>query len=144
MKYFCVCLTICILVIKNIYAFNVAEYIAYITELSRDEQFLKDYEQWAFKLFSQPDYLYGKCPDPFPCPIPNKHINTIPTSVHELRPSDVTCVGAMGDSLTAGLGAHALTPLGLFFEKRGKYFLLLFIINFNFCKNKRFVLVDWW
>ena len=47
-------------------------------------------------------------------------MNTIPTSVHALRPSEIKCVGALGDSLTAGLGAHALTPVGLFFENRGK------------------------
>ncbi|CAF4354272.1 unnamed protein product, partial [Rotaria sordida] len=29
------------------------------------------------------------------------------------------CIGAIGDSLTAGLGAHALTPVGLFLEYRG-------------------------
>ncbi|CAF3909934.1 unnamed protein product [Rotaria sp. Silwood1] len=44
---------------------------------------------------------------------------TIPKSVHELRPGDIQCVAAMGDSLTAGLGAKAKTPIGLVTEYRG-------------------------
>jgi hypothetical protein len=53
---------------------------------------------------------------------------SIPTSVHTLRPSDVKCVGALGDSLTAGLGAHAITPIGLFYENRGKDLILKYLI----------------
>ncbi|UJR07527.1 hypothetical protein I4U23_011815 [Adineta vaga] len=119
MRFLCVCLTIFIFIISNTSSFNVTEYIDYIEELSRDEQFLEDYAQWSAELFSQPDYLYGKSHDAFPCPKLKVNQTSIPTSVHALRPSDVKCVGALGDSLTAGLGAHALTPVGLFFENRG-------------------------
>ncbi|CAF3768328.1 unnamed protein product [Rotaria sp. Silwood1] len=42
-----------------------------------------------------------------------------PTSVHALRPGDIQCVAALGDSLTAGMGAHAITPLGVLLENRG-------------------------
>jgi hypothetical protein len=90
MKCLYICLAVFVLVIANIYSFNVPEYIAYIEELSRDEQFLEDYAEWSFELFSQPDYLYGKPRDAFPCPVPTKQMNySIPTSVHTLRPSDV-------------------------------------------------------
>ncbi|XP_013414908.1 phospholipase B1, membrane-associated isoform X2 [Lingula anatina] len=54
----------------------------------------------------------------FPCaaidPSPS-----VPTSVHQLRPSDVQVVAAMGDSLTAGTGIHALTVVGDLFGWRG-------------------------
>ncbi|KGL72524.1 Phospholipase B1, membrane-associated, partial [Tinamus guttatus] len=35
-----------------------------------------------------------------------------PTSVHELSPVDIKVIGALGDSLTAALGAQAMDPLG--------------------------------
>lgn len=115
-----VCLTV--LLGKN-FALDVDNYTAYIEELMQDEKFLDEYAKWSFNLFSQPDYLYGNPYKTFPCPIVKDSI--VPTSVHTLRPTDVKCVGAMGDSLTAGLGAHAITPVGLFFENRGLIFLLL-------------------
>lgn len=39
-------------------------------------------------------------------------------SVHKLRPSDIKVVAALGDSITAGVGAEAKTPLGLLIEYR--------------------------
>ncbi|CAF2407049.1 unnamed protein product [Rotaria sp. Silwood2] len=98
-------------------ALDVDNYKNYIEELSQDEKFLEEYAAWSFKLFSQPDYLYGSPRENFPCPITKD--SNVPTSVHRLRPSDVKCVGAIGDSLTAGLGAQALTPVGLLLEHRG-------------------------
>ncbi|KAM4867303.1 phospholipase B1, membrane-associated [Thomomys bottae] len=41
-----------------------------------------------------------RCPDKDPS-------NTIPTSVHRLKPADIKVIGAVGDSLTAGNGAGA-------------------------------------
>ena len=102
------------------FALKLENYTAYIEELMHDEKFLDEYAKWSFQLFSQPDYLYGDLNKTFPCPA-NKGTTT-PTTVHELRPSDIKCVGAMGDSLTAALGAHAITPVGLFFENRGTEF----------------------
>lgn len=104
-------------VVGEIRAFDADNYTAYIDELSEDAKFLEEYAKWSFNLFSQPDYLYGKLQDTFPCQI-TKSPNA-PTSVHKLRPADIQCVGAIGDSLTAGLGAHAVTPVGLLFEQRG-------------------------
>jgi len=75
--------------------------------------------KWSLELFSQPDYMYGSAPVPFPCKTEGMKSSEVPTSVHALRPGDIECVAAIGDSLTAGLGAHAHTPLGLFGEVRG-------------------------
>jgi hypothetical protein len=98
-------------------ALDAENYTAYIEQLSQDEEFVEEYAKWSFELFSQPDYIYGDRHKKFPCALAND--STVPTSVHALRPSDVKCIGAMGDSLTAGLGAHAHTPIGLLFENRG-------------------------
>jgi hypothetical protein len=115
-------------------AFDVEDYIAYIEQLSQDEQFLEEYAKWSLELFSQPDYLYGDPHKTFPCPASKD--STVPTSVHALRPSDIKCVGAMGDSLTAGLGAHALTPIGLYLENRGTSFLynILLLYTWFYCR----------
>lgn len=39
-------------------------------------------------------------------------------SVHRLRPSDIQVIAALGDSLTAAVGANAKTSLGLLIENR--------------------------
>ncbi|XP_059501170.1 phospholipase B1, membrane-associated isoform X2 [Stegostoma tigrinum] len=44
---------------------------------------------------------------------------TIPTSVHRLRPADINVVAAMGDSVTVGFGAKAKTILGLWTQYQG-------------------------
>ncbi|CAF0982921.1 unnamed protein product [Adineta steineri] len=116
-KFIFVTLVLCAVFLSKTNALDADDYIAYIEKLSQDEQFLEEYAKWSFELFSQPDYLYGDKHKKFPCSTAKDA--TVPTSVHALRPSDIKCVGAMGDSLTAGLGAHALTPIGLLFENRG-------------------------
>jgi hypothetical protein len=123
------------------HALDVANYTAYIEELMQDEQFVEEYAKWSFELFSQPDYLYGGKHKTFPCAVTKDSI--VPTSVHKLRPTDVKCVGAMGDSLTAGLGAHAITPVGLFFENRGSTFFFLYNI-LTLCFIFRYLLVGRW
>ncbi|XP_026116893.1 phospholipase B1, membrane-associated-like [Carassius auratus] len=45
--------------------------------------------------------------------------DTVPTSVHRLRPGDIKVVASLGDSLTAGLGAKAENLLELLDEERG-------------------------
>jgi hypothetical protein len=122
MKTWLVSLSLIVLFINNIQSLKIDEYIKSVEELILDEQFLEDYTKWSFKLFSQPDYIYGPQPDTFPCEVPIKDARNDPITVHSLRPIDVQCVGALGDSLTAGLGAHALTPIGLFTENRGQIF----------------------
>lgn len=103
-------------------ALNVDNYIAFMEERSRDENFIEEYTKWSSNLLTQPGYLYGSSHVKFPCTSnkSSKNHNTIPTSVHALRPNDIRCVGAMGDSFITGLGARGLTPLDLLFEDRGK------------------------
>jgi len=59
---------------------------------------------------------------PFTCPhLPPS--DSIPTSVHTLRPSDVNFVGALGDSITAGNGVRAKELYQVFvFANRGESF----------------------
>ncbi|CAF3422780.1 unnamed protein product [Rotaria sp. Silwood1] len=117
MKFIIVTFVLGVFFIGKNYALEADNYTNSIEELSQDEKFLEEYAAWSFKLFSQPDYLYGSPHQNFPCPIPKD--SHVPKTIHELRPSDVKCVGAIGDSLTAGLGAQAVTPVGLLLEYRG-------------------------
>lgn len=50
---------------------------------------------------------------------PGGRSETVPTSVHTLRPGDIDIVGAIGDSLTAGNGAMATNILQVFIENKG-------------------------
>lgn len=110
-----VCALVCFFLTSS--AFTVQEYNAYIDELLNNQNFTDAYEKWAAELFADPEYLYGPKSNEFPCPKPK--VITPPRNIHELSPIDITCIGALGDSLTAALGAHAITPLGLLIENRG-------------------------
>jgi len=57
----------------------------------------------------------------FPCKN-RKASKSIPTSVHRLRPADIQVVGALGDSLTVGVGARAGSVLDIAQEYRGVSF----------------------
>ncbi|RUS83619.1 hypothetical protein EGW08_008587 [Elysia chlorotica] len=54
----------------------------------------------------------------FPCPALSPS-GSVPTSVHELRPSDIKIVGAIGDSYTAARAAGGLCPFNMLFDYRG-------------------------
>ncbi|XP_041827298.1 phospholipase B1, membrane-associated isoform X2 [Melanotaenia boesemani] len=68
-------------------------------------------------------------PPPTPAPVTNwgsdfscantAPSNSVPTSVHRLRPADIKVVAAVGDSLTAAFGAKAKSLLELKTEYRG-------------------------
>lgn len=62
-----------------------------------------------------PQYWPDYCP---PVQTPKVH----GTTVHNLLPSDIKLVAAIGDSLTAGNGALAKTAFGLLIEYRGRSF----------------------
>lgn len=125
MKFIIAALVFSIAFIGKNHALDVDNYTAYVEELLKDEHFLNEYAKWSFQLFSQPDYLYGDFNKTFPCAVTKDSI--VSTSVHALKPTDIKCIGAMGDSLTAALGAHAITPLGLFYEIRGLFYFSLCI-----------------
>ena len=101
--------------------FNLTEYVSVVERLSENEKFVDEYIRRSTELFSDPDYLYGPKPSPFPCPTSSMVSDEVPTSVHSLRPADIQCVAALGDSLTAGMGAHAITPVGVLLENRGQF-----------------------
>ncbi|XP_073784669.1 phospholipase B1, membrane-associated isoform X1 [Danio rerio] len=80
------------------------------------------------RTFHNSNYTYN-IPEPSPPPPTNwgsdfscvdtAPSNTLPTSVHSLRPGDIKVVAALGDSLTAGFGAKAKNILQLPDEERG-------------------------
>ena len=114
-----VLLLLVIVSFERLQSFDVDEYLSSIDQLTVDESFFDEYTQRSLELFSHSDYLYGKASDRFPCYVPPRPLINETRSVHRLRPSDIQCVGALGDSLTAALGAHAITPAGLIVENRG-------------------------
>ena len=94
---------------------------SFVQRLSEDEEFLENYTHWSLKLFSESNYLYGRSRKRFSCPLDTlKTDQTIPESVHRLQPADINCIAALGDSFMTGLASHAITPLDLLVENRGK------------------------
>ena len=121
MKFMHSTLVLLVLFLGQHLALDAENYAAHIDALSHNETFLDEFAEWAFKLFSKSAYLYGDSHRQFPCQI--KAIDSqrnVPVSVHSLRPSDVKCVAALGDSFITGLAAHAITPNELLVENRGK------------------------
>ncbi|KAI3364167.1 hypothetical protein L3Q82_010983, partial [Scortum barcoo] len=80
------------------------------------------------RTYNNSDYRYAG-PPPTPGPITNwgsdfscvdlAPSDTVPTSVHELRPADIKVVAALGDSTTAGTGAKAKNLFDLSKEYKG-------------------------
>ncbi|KAL7388712.1 hypothetical protein ABVT39_019459 [Epinephelus coioides] len=80
------------------------------------------------RTFNNSNYTYAG-PTPTPGPIKNwgsdfscvdvAPSDTMPTSVHKLRPADIKVVAALGDSSTAGTGAKAKNLLSLQREYKG-------------------------
>ncbi|KAM9339222.1 phospholipase B1, membrane-associated-like [Symphorus nematophorus] len=80
------------------------------------------------RTYNNSDYTYAG-PPPTPGPIANwgsdfscVHLapsDTVPTSVHKLRPADIKVVAALGDSSTAGSGAKAKNLFEISREYKG-------------------------
>lgn len=104
-----------------------------VEKLALDGDFLKEYTKWSLELFSEPNYMYGSPKEAFPCSTEGMRSAEVPTSVHRLRPGDIQCVAALGDSLTAGMGAHAYTPVGVLLENRGEFIWTLSRGDFLLC-----------
>ena len=101
------------------------DYEKFVMAMSSNEEYRKDYENNVQKLLQQDpdyfDYTPFKSPDySFDCDTKNYMSAEVPTSVHQLRPGDIKAVGALGDSLSAALGAGAKTIVGLLAEYRGR------------------------
>ena len=100
-------------------SWNLTEYARFVEELSVNARFRDEFEKRTAELFKDPEYENGPKPPPFPCTTKGMKSATVPTSVHALRPGDIQCVAAMGDSLTAAMGAKAKTVIGVLGENRG-------------------------
>lgn len=72
--------------------------------------------------------------DMFPCKYLDKSKKR-PKSVHKLRPGDIDVVGALGDSITSGIGVLGKNLLQLRREYRGASFS---IGNWKYHKNRQF------
>uniref|UniRef100_A0A8C6QDM8 Phospholipase B1, membrane-associated n=1 Tax=Nannospalax galili TaxID=1026970 RepID=A0A8C6QDM8_NANGA len=73
---------------------------------SQDSPYLFTYKNSNYqpKLLKPLGRLQMREGSEFNCPDKNPS-NTVPTTVHRLKPADIKVIGAMGDSLTAGNGA---------------------------------------
>lgn len=97
-------------------AFNLTEYTNTIKLLMSDIKYEKDLKQHINNILAiDPDYYNYKPIAKFDCDVSGSEPAR---SVHKLRPSDVKVVAALGDSLTASLGAKATTVFGLLYEYR--------------------------
>ena len=103
------------------------DYLLSIGDLFLNETFLFEFEKRTLNLSLDRNYYSGIQINPFPCSTEIQ--SKIPLNVHQLTPNDIQCVGAIGDSLTAALGAHAKTPIGLVTEYRGEFYCEIFIKN---------------
>jgi hypothetical protein len=56
---------------------------------------------------------------PFFCDVAGGRSETVPTSVHKLRPGDIDLVGAIGDSLTTGASTFSLDALQVMLDGKG-------------------------
>lgn len=80
------------------------------------------------RTYNNSDYVYAG-PPPTPSPITNwgsdfscvdvAPSDSVPTSVHTLRPADIKVVAALGDSVTAGVAAKSKNMLELSRQYRG-------------------------
>ena len=112
------------LVLSNaVISINIKEYQEAITKFALNVTFVREFEEHMTRILEiDPSYLnynpYNSFLNKFNCPIipPSENVK----SVHELKISDIKAVAALGDSLTAAMGADAKTVLGLLFEYRGE------------------------
>jgi phospholipase B1 len=101
------------------------DYEKFIMALSSSVDYINDYEKNVQKLLAlEPDYFdytpFKKPDYTFDCDTKNFVSAEVPTSVHQLKPGDIKVVAALGDSLSAALGADAKTIVGLLAEYRGR------------------------
>jgi phospholipase B1 len=108
-------------------AFDIDTYKNVVLELSSNPLYRQDFKSHLdYLLKLEPDYFEytpfnrAGLNFTFDCKVDSMRSTTVPSSVHALRPGDVKVVGAMGDSITAALGANARTIPGILFEFRGR------------------------
>ncbi len=106
-----------ILIINSNQAFELNEYADAVKNiLLSDIKYEKAFQEHVGKCLAiDPNYYNFKLNATFDCKVESAQQAT---SVHSLRPQDIKVVAALGDSLTAGLGAKAKTIVGLLTENR--------------------------
>ncbi|XP_060560339.1 phospholipase B1, membrane-associated-like [Ruditapes philippinarum] len=93
-----------------------AKYEEFVRQQSKNATFVRMFEKHLSQFQDHDKNL--RISETFPCKaFPQPQTKT--TSVHKLRPMDVSVIGALGDSITAGTGITAGTVLGLLQEDRG-------------------------
>ena len=114
-------LLVSFLVAASLDAFIIEEYAEAILKLKSNATFVKDFDNYINYLLSiDPKYFEGKKLSDFK--FDNKLVkrfNKPATSVHELKPSDIKVIAALGDSITAAFGAKATSLTSMFYEYRG-------------------------
>ena len=101
------------------------EYAKIVLDMASRPEYVNDFENNIQKLLKQEPNYFNYTPFAnenytFDCPTQELISAEVPTSVHRLRPGDIKVVAAMGDSLTAAMGANANTIFGLLIEYRGR------------------------
>ena len=100
--------------------FSTDEYVRLIFKLSMNATIQADFESHVENMLdTDANYYHTLRDNKFPCDVNGTVSNSTPSTVHTLRPGDIRVVGAVGDSLTAALGARARTVVGLLEEFRG-------------------------
>jgi hypothetical protein len=112
----------CFIFTNGVLPFNLNNFRDGILKMALNDTFVKEFEKHIERIIELEPRYYSYNPfdshlNAFNCPIipPSDDVK----SVHELKISNVKAVGALGDSLTAALGADAATILGLLTEYRG-------------------------
>jgi hypothetical protein len=112
----------CFVFTNGVFSFNINNFRNGILKMALNDTFVKEFEKHIERIIELEPRYYNYNPfdshlNAFNCPIipPSENVK----SVHELKISNVKAVGALGDSLTAALGADAATILGLLTEYRG-------------------------
>ncbi len=111
------------MLVNAVIALNIKELEKAVLKMALNSSMEQEFAKHIERILKfEPNYFnyspYDSFLAPFSCPAipPSKIVK----SVHELRPSDIKAVAALGDSLTAGLGSNAKTVIGLLFEYRGE------------------------
>ncbi len=99
-----------------------SDYKSLILQINSDPKLHEDYDRTVeYATSLDPNYMNYTPTVKINCKTISS-INKIKhaENVHELKPSDIKVIAALGDSITAGIGLKALTPLGLLIEFRGE------------------------
>lgn len=122
-----------LLIISTASSDFVSEYEELIFKINADPELHEDFDNNVKYALSLDENYINHVPNTkFNCKVkPTESFEA--TNVHELTPSDIKVVAALGDSITAGVGAEAITPLGLLIENRSedyikKLYQTLFIV----------------